>query len=169
MPPELEKLVPAGMDARRELGQVLYALGAALAAAVFCCLIVYVDARSDMYITRNGIRYLNPDAEFPYCAEMAARCVPFFAAAALLMLYKLARYVAYHYQGSRSIYTMRRLPQRAELLRRCLSLPLGGALACLLLFAALTALFCAVYLAVTPADWVRPGQWEAVRRLLLGR
>ena len=122
-----------------------------------------------MYITRNGIRYLNPDAEFPYCAEMAARCVPFFAAAALLMLYKLARYVAYHYQGSRSIYTMRRLPQRAELLCRCLSLPLGGALACLLLFAALTALFCAVYLAVTPRRLVRPGQWEAVRRLLLGR
>ena len=35
--------------------------------------------------------------------------------------------------------------------------------------ALLLALCCAVYLAVTPADWVRPGQWEAVRRLLLGR
>ena len=163
------RLVPAGLDGRRELIQAAAVLLTALFAAAMCCLIVYTNARSDMYVYRNGVRMLRPGAEFPYCADMAARSAPFFAAAALFMLYKLARYVSYHYQGSCSIYTMRRLPQRLELARRCLSLPLAGCLTSLLLFLALTALFCAVYLAVTPEEWIRPGQWEAVRRMILGR
>ncbi|MFR5861843.1 MAG: hypothetical protein ACLUES_09325 [Flavonifractor plautii] len=64
-----------------------------------------------------------------------------------------------HYQGGRSIYRMRLLPQFGELWRRCLSTP---ALA-LLLGAALTAaviLLCALcYYHLTPAGHLPPEPW----------
>ena len=64
-----------------------------------------------------------------------------------------------HYQGGRSIYRMRLLPQFGELWRRCLSAP---ALA-LLLGAALTAaviLLCALcYYHLTPAGHLPPEPW----------
>lgn len=168
MKADLNRLVPLGLDGRREFVTVLCVPAAAFIAAALCCAAVYLSAYDDMFISLNGVRLPAPDAVFPSCAAMAVRSLPFFGAAALFMLYKLARYVSCHYQGGRSIYTMRRLPQRSELPVRCLCLPLGGCAACALLSLAFSCLFCAVYFAVTPADWARPGHWGPVLRLILG-
>ena len=62
----------------------------------------------------------------------------------------------YHYQGSRSIYLMRRLPDRWELLRRCIALPLCGALAALLTGLLITLLWAGIYLLATPRELLSP-------------
>ena len=56
-----------------------------------------------------------------------------------------------HYQGGRSIYTMRRLPHRGELWRRCLAVPAATALTALAAAAVLTAVYFGIYLIFTPA------------------
>jgi hypothetical protein len=63
------------------------------------------------------------------------------------------------WQGSRSIYTMRRLTDRWELLRRCCAVPLGIVAGAVVLAAVLTAVFYLAYLGLTPEGKVPPDQW----------
>ncbi|MBQ3089707.1 MAG: hypothetical protein IJD21_03990 [Oscillospiraceae bacterium] len=63
----------------------------------------------------------------------------------------------YHYQGSRSIYLMRRLPRRWELLRRCTTLPLAGGVLLLVWALLLALLFRPFYLAILPEGYEAAG------------
>ena len=64
-----------------------------------------------------------------------------------------------HYRGSRSIYLMRRLPDRWELHRRCLILPLLELAATLLLLAVLTVGFYFLYRGCAPGGSL-PLYWD---------
>lgn len=98
----------------------------------------------------------HPDAPLPPPALWAAAL---FSGAGPLPGRVAVYHFLCHYQGGRSIYRMRLLPQFGELWRRCLSAP---ALA-LLLGAALTAaviLLCALcYYHLTPAGHLPPEPW----------
>ena len=95
-------------------------------------------------------------APFPHLLYGLLLC---FLALALSLAGVAVYHFLCHYQGGRSIYRMRLLPQFGELWRRCLSAP---ALA-LLLGAALTAaviLLCALcYYHLTPAGHLPPEPW----------
>lgn len=69
----------------------------------------------------------------------------------LLMLFQVWRYYQSFSQGAMSIYTMRRLPDRWELHRRCWTQPLLSVLAEALLFAVLTGLCWLLWWFATPA------------------
>ena len=69
----------------------------------------------------------------------------------LLMVFQVWRYYASFSTGTMSIYTMRRLPDKWELHRRCWTLPILSAAAEVLLFAALTLLCWLLYRFATPA------------------
>lgn len=71
---------------------------------------------------------------------------------AILALLLAAENYLYHYQGSRSIYLMKRLPRRSELHRRCWFHPLLGCAVAALTTAALLALFYIIYRTWTPAQ-----------------
>ena len=64
----------------------------------------------------------------------------------------------YHYQGGRSIYRMRTLPQRRELWRRCLAAPAAELGWCALAALATAALCAACYRLFTPAGLL-PAHW----------
>ena len=74
-----------------------------------------------------------------------------FAATALLMAGLALWHLLYHYQGSRSIDLMRRLPRRSELPVRCLAVPVAGALGAGALAAILFGVYWMVYRLCTPA------------------
>ena len=77
-----------------------------------------------------------------------ARCQPAVA---------LGHYL-YHYQGGRSIYRMRTLPQRGELARRCLAAPAAALGRCIP--AALgTAALCALYYRILIPAGSLPAHW----------
>lgn len=82
--------------------------------------------------------------------------VTLMAAAAVILA---VTYYAGHWQGSRSVYLMRRLPDRLEFHRRCLVLPLLTLLACVLLTFLLTLAFFGIYLFLTPEGYLPPNQW----------
>lgn len=69
---------------------------------------------------------LRPGAVMEDFAQLLDWMLLGFAVTAVCMAALAVWHYASHFQGSRSIYTMRRLPQRWELARRCLTLPLLG-------------------------------------------
>jgi len=73
----------------------------------------------------------------------------------------------YHHRVSKSIYTMKRLPNRWELHRRCWSLPLCCFAAVLLTGFLLLLVYYAVYLLVTPAENLAPDQWKKLWSVIL--
>ena len=85
----------------------------------------------------------------------------FLIVSALMIAAAVMHYV-YHFYESKSIYTMRRLPSRWELHRRCLTLPAVG-----LVISAITAMiflvvFYAIYMNMTPDVCLTPGQWQKI-------
>ncbi|MBP3318471.1 MAG: hypothetical protein J6K94_00535 [Ruminiclostridium sp.] len=63
-------------------------------------------------------------------------------------------------QGSEALYLMRRLPDRWELARRCLALPLLTIASCVLSILLLTLIFFGFYALITPEGAMGPDQWK---------
>lgn len=86
--------------------------------------------------------------------------VPFFGfvSVILAMIYWMFAFYRSFYNDSMSIYTMKRLPDRWELHRRCLTLPLLG-IGCVLILMVLTvALFYQLYFLLIPKEAIAPHQ-----------
>lgn len=117
----------------------------------------YTDAREALYACTQ-----QPDGTLLWTLVPTRTMVPFSQLMAglpylgmgcflVMMAFQVWRYYARHTQGSMSIYTMRRLPDKWELHRRCWMQPMLSAIAELLLFAALTGLCWLVWRFATPA------------------
>jgi amino acid transporter len=90
-----------------------------------------------------------------------------FLILALCMPALILYHYAYHYQGSKNIYLMRRLPNRWELHKRCVTLPLLAALICLLSVLVLLCIYLGIYMTATPRECLTPGQWQKIWSVLL--
>lgn len=113
----------------------------------------YGAARGELfeYDRLTGVSSLIKGAKIvPFAQLLSGVYAGFLALAAVTPLAALALYLT-HYQGGRSIYTMRRLPRRSELWRRVLAVPALAALSALAAAGLVTALFAAIYWGCTPA------------------
>ncbi|MCI6719931.1 MAG: hypothetical protein MR451_03855 [Clostridiales bacterium] len=159
---KLSRWAPPGFPLRTELqffGSGMFF--AALYSALF--LHRYFIARNDLYETFGTSRVLRPDAVMPDFIVLLGGFLLGFAVLALCMAGFALYHYLYHWQGgSKSIYLMRRLPDRWELHRRCLTLPLAGAVLCGLAALLLFCLYFILYMTATPADCLTPGQWQKV-------
>ena len=86
----------------------------------------------------------------PPLPALTAGCWIGFLVLALGQGVLAAAHYLWHYQGGRSIYRMRTLPQRFELARRCLAAP-AAALG--------TAVLCALYYRVFTPAGLLPAHW----------
>lgn len=87
----------------------------------------------------------------------------------MLLTIPLACYhYAYYYLGSRSIYVMRRLPNRWELWRRCLTVPALLAVICLGAIELLTILYFLIFLLITPDSCLPQEPWQQLLYALGG-
>lgn len=82
-------------------------------------------------------------------------CFPFVLLAMGMVLLAVWNYLGF-YRKSKSIYLMRRLPDRWEVPRRCLTLPLLTVLAGVLLSLLLALLFLPLYLTLPPQEAIPP-------------
>ena len=98
----------------------------------------------------------------PDFTEILDRSLWGFLVAIIAALALIGVHYACHYQDSKSIYTMRRLPNRWELHRRCLTLPLLAAAVYLILAFVILLIFYAVYMNLTPDVCLTPGQWQKI-------
>lgn len=155
----LDRYAPPGIDPWREAQRMGWGL---LAAAVYSgrFLIAYSTARGNLFQWEHGKKILIEGAVMPDFAELFSGSFAGLWMFAICMAAVAAWHIAYHYQGgSRSVYLMRRLPDRWEYGRRCLTLPALGVLAAVCVAALLTLAYFAIYLGCTPKSCLTPGQW----------
>lgn len=88
----------------------------------------------------------------------------------IIILYCLGTMVFrffYYYQGSKSIYLMRRLPDRSLLIRSCVETPLQRISISLLVMMGMVLLLYLAYWIATPMQYLQPDQWQKFWRWLL--
>lgn len=157
MKKKLEKHYPLGYDFRPEI--ILTAL-----MCIFISAWVFLMFRAGLNLGlepvtqeyADGVRIIEETAvnKVPTFVSLLCAFEMFalvFVFAALTAIY---RYF-YHYQHSKSIYLMKRLPRRSELYKRCLS---GSALISLICLAVMTGLMavCFIeYVSIVPEEFVR--------------
>ena len=121
---KLQALFPMTFSPRKVLNRL--GLGALAAASCdFYYLYLYSQASEDLwYHGTDGVRYLKPDAYMPSFFSLLGFSLYGCIIAVLAMIPLAWLFWHSHCVGSKSIYTMRRLPNRWELPRRCFTIPI---------------------------------------------
>ena len=157
------KNLPPGMEPAEE--QRFVKIGLVLSGLIsFLDMIVYFTELSNLYQYRAGRRVLDVTREMSDFAEIFQRFPIGFAILAVCMLGFVVYHYVYYYRGSKSIYLMRRLPDRWEIHRRAWSYPLCVTLVCILCVVVLFWLYFGLYLWITPNECLVPGQLYRIWR-----
>jgi len=150
----LEKYTPPGITFKSRLNYILWYLGIAIGWS-WTYLIKYVTARSNLYEYALSGMVLRRGAVMPKFSVLVQDGVDsrygFWGFYLLMLAIIVANYLHY-YQGSKSIYLMRRLPDRWEIHRRNVILPLLAMVVGALTHLALWMLYYGIYLTCTPAQ-----------------
>lgn len=156
-----DALAPLGLGGRLTAKMIR---GGLIASAIFACCSYWAwldPYLRQLYEGAGIVRKLRPGAVMtPFYQTLDSTSLLGYAMVALFMLPLAAWHYFYHYQDSRSIYLMRRLPNRRELWRRCLAIPLLGLAACGALCAIHVPVAYAIYRFSTPAQCLQGGQWS---------
>lgn len=159
---DLSRCAPPGLELKIE--KRVFGWGMVLAVLFSLSFFIhFFNELERLLYWRNGAeRTLRPNAVMPDFVEVLGNALLGFVILALCMAAFILVHYAYHHQGSKSIYLMRRLPNRWELHRRCITLPLAAVLLCLAAGFLLLLIYFAVYMRATPAVCLTPGQWRKI-------
>lgn len=159
--PDLSRLVPPGFNVDQEVTLFLWGYGASVVFSLrFLWRFIYAISR--LYGYENNVYGMLSDARMPSFASLMENIFVLFPVLALAIALWTVYHYAYHWQGSRSIYLMRRLPSRWELHRRCLTMPALGLAICAVTVVILFFLFYALYMLATPDAVLVPGQLKQI-------
>ena len=159
----LGRRAPMGYDCVREFRAFLAGLAVSFLYSLRYVIHLF-NSRSWLfqYSAATGQRMLRQGAVMEDFAVLVDGCMTLFPALALCMALTAVWRYAWHWRGSRSIYTMRRLPDRWELHRRCLAVPVCTVLISLALGFAVFMIYYGIYFLATPGQCLAPGQWERI-------
>ena len=131
--------------------------------------LAYVNARGELFETNRLTRerVLIDGAVMPDFSEVLDGALLGFAVLAFCMLFAAVYHYQTHFHGSRSIYLMCRLPDRWELHRRCLAVPVLGGLSCAVVSFLLLLIYFAVYQLATPQECLTPHQWQKLWSVII--
>lgn len=117
-------------------------------------------------MSEDLVRWSNNEYMPPF-SELVALPGLSFLPMPCALVWLLARNIGY-FRGSKSYYTMKRLPNRWEYPLRCALLPVGGALALFVAANLLLLLMGGLYLWATPANMLVAGAEQDVLETVLG-
>ena len=149
---KLSRLLPPNMDAAQVKGWIIALLTITTLMCGILLLCSYPEDYRELFL-RWGTEYqtLRPGAIIPEFDRYAIRTVYVIGGTLLLTLASTALLYSSYYQGSRSIYLMRRLPDGRRILRRQIwSVPLRVMVLLLLLGVVMLAASWLVWRFVTP-------------------
>jgi len=145
-----DRYVPLGIDGKSVRNKMAVGLGT-VAGFSLSFLYRYGEARNDLFRYRATERILIEGAKIVPFRELRLGVFWAFPVMALALVFVAVGFYNYHSQDSRSIYTMKRLPNRRELWRRVLTLPVCAAIICGLTVLMLLGIYYAIYVFCTPA------------------
>lgn len=154
---------PPGYAYGGELRAIVIALVLGITISAGSFFSEFIHERRALYIHRGSDVFLNGSLDMPDFKIILGDKLLFIIIPAVFILFAATViHLAYHYSGSKSIYLMRRLPQRFELLRRCVLIPLVCTAVYLLMAFILLLLFYAYYMSATPESCLTPNQWQKI-------
>ena len=161
----LKRSYPPGFNYQSELKAVFNTLVASIIISLSRFVGAYSSQRQSLYIRIGTDRFLDESRVMPdFVYVLGDKLNILLILAALALMIASAVHYAYYHTGSKSIYLMRRLPNRFELYKRCLLMPLIYALVFLLAAAALLLICYAAYMSMTPEACLSPNQWQKLWR-----
>ncbi len=145
----LENFAPVGRNIKGDL--TLYAIGLAIAGLLS---LAYFGPLWVAYyeVTHGEALMMRP---FVFVVGGWFLLFPMLAVICLGFIFV---YYQMHFGTTKTMYTMRRLPDRWSLQRRCLALPIALAVLTMVIAAVLMGLYYLIYLAVTPAEYLVENQ-----------
>ena len=145
----LETYAPPGIPIMQE---VRYWMIGMSICTIWCLqfLLRYWEERSSLYYQVGGRLVLFENAVMPTFWDLTANLFVIFYLVLIYCVMAAGYHYVYHYQGSKMIYLMRRLPNKWELHIRCLVLPIVAGILTVVYRYLLEVLFYAVYIFCTP-------------------
>lgn len=152
--------MPIGMNVEKERQNLLIQFFCGNVFAVLWYVFSYFSAYSNLWIYRYGAKepILNTYRKMESFGGVFSHTNLFFAILVLFYGYQLYQNFRYHRTGSMSVYLMKRLPDKHEYLRRCVTVPLimmGIYLLCCVFYFLAAYLF---YITFTPKECLLPHQ-----------
>lgn len=166
MTKRIRKIIPVGIKAETEIWIFACAIAVGL-----CRALLFFQAYSREYNRLFHIEYgkkvlIEGRTMADFYVVLKGTFNGFIVAIFIFICLIILHY-GYHYKDSKSIYTMKRLPDRYELHKRCFTVPLIGIVVSIILITALLLLFYNYYMIKTPADCLFPNQWERLWTAIL--
>lgn len=164
----IERQVPPGLDWWTEVKWAVsgLAVGAFWSLTAFCY--QFYNARNRLYGWVNEKYVLVESRTIAPFPELLDQSMAVLLLGMVLTIPLACYHYAYYYLGSRSIYVMRRLPDRWEQWRRCLMVPVLLAAACLLAIELLTFVYFLKFLLETPDPCLPSDPWRQLLYALGG-
>lgn len=166
MKKDLSYYAPPGMELEQE--KKIFIIGMVVS-TIFSFLlfgIEFSDCLEKLYWKNGAERTVIPGAMMTNFTELFGEVNMGFKVVFALMIAAMVMHYVYHIWESKSIYTMRRLPSKWELDRRCLTLPLCGiAISKVTAFVILMICY-GFYVGLTPKECLLPGQWQRIVKVL---
>ena len=158
-----ERVYPLGFPGRQDLQLTLGGLGVAFAIGYFRFLASFSSAKNELYtsvrIDGKWVPKLIEGSVIAPFSRLLGGISLGLTLVALCLIVSLFLHYAWHKLGSRSIYRMKLLPNRWELWRRVVFIPLVGLAACALLWGLLLLLCALTYHYGTPDGHFPPNCW----------
>ena len=151
---KFEKYTPPGIDFVNQFKLCMCGWSAAIGWSI-SYLVKYATARAELYeysLKGPVIREGAVITSFYDLVHEGLDSFDGFAVFYLVMLGVLVYHYIYYYQGSKSIYLMRRLPDKWEMHRRSVALPLTMLMLGVITKMALWMLYYGIYLMCTPQE-----------------
>ena len=149
-----EKYTPPGIEFTKQMTICLTGIGAAFGWS-WSFLVKYLTARGELFdrtmtgiVVRDGALM----QDFWNLVHEDMDSLDGFLVFYLVMIGLMVYYYLYYYQGSKSIYLMQRLPDRWEIHRRNVTLPLVAIVLGILTEIVVLLLYYAIYMMCTPAQ-----------------
>ncbi len=159
----LERYAPPGINLQLEKNLFIGGLAAALLWS-FSFFSSFERYKDHLYVHRAGKEILLEGAIMEDFVVVLGKSLWLFFLLVFCLAVVAVLHYCYHYQGSKSIYLMRRLPDAFELHRRCLTLPIAAILITLAAAFLLLLLYFGLYMLLTPDQCLTPDQWQKIWR-----
>lgn len=156
-----ENHLPPGISVQRERKRLWIFWAVSLLYSLIFFLRLYLSVNR-LYDTCYGQKRLISGAVMDRFTDVMGSSLILFLITIVCHLFLAGFYYLSFYQGSRSIYTMRRLPDRWELHRRCWTFPLISALTTWAIAMACLMIFLWIYGMVVPEGVPVPDPWEGI-------
>ncbi len=150
MKAKIKRFFPVGYNVKAEMKAILLVYFLPLIVFFIEFFSQFCSGYYSLFTYGSDPKTIRPSATMPYYHTMVNHTGKLFAPAVLLFLCIIVLHYRYHYEGSKSIYLMKRLPDKKEIHIRCLTASVAGLVITYLTMLVIIFLTYRFYMAFTP-------------------